>query len=202
MEVQESQDRNSFYSLFLPTMVFRNTALDLLFNFLTTSDEAEVEARLFEEEAFAASGSIIRAIYSDEICDRMMEVLKAKNTGASAAEKDALLLPDVGMRKPFVGIIIKDLSTPSSPWRHFGTLSTDEAKALAPLIEQEAFVAARMKIRQIYIQEVCKRMVEIKHKNAAASAAGNVASETAAGGVAEAIESQLKSMELAESMDY
>ncbi|KAM5569907.1 hypothetical protein ABKV19_017094 [Rosa sericea] len=175
MEVQESQDRkpssDSIYSLFLPTMGLRNTAVDFLFNFLTTSDEAEVEARLFEEDAFAASRTIIGAIYSNEISDRVMEVLKAKNTGASAAEKGALLLPDVGMRKPFVGIIVKNLSSPSSPWRPFGTLSTDEAEALAPFIEREAFLAARMKIRKIYIREVCKRMLEIKHKNAAASAA-------------------------------
>ncbi|XP_061993604.1 uncharacterized protein LOC133711510 [Rosa rugosa] len=204
MEVQDSQDRKPssdsiIHSLFLPTMVFRNTAVDLLFNFLTTYDEAEVEAevkaRLFEEDAFAVSRSFIGAIYSDEISNRVLEFLKAKNTDTSAAGKGAMLLPDVGVRKPFVGIIIKNLSSPSSPWRHYGTFSTDEAKALAPFIEREAFFAARDKIRKIYIQEVCQRMFEIKHKNAAASAAGNVASETAAGGVPEAIESQLKSMD-------
>ncbi|XP_050364290.1 MFP1 attachment factor 1-like [Argentina anserina] len=115
---QDSQDRKPSsaspnYSLWPPTERTRNAVVDRLIETLTTpsplsrrygtlsADEADSQARLIEQDAFAAaggsaatevsgeSGMKILQIYSKEISRRMLEVVKAKNADASAAENGA-----------------------------------------------------------------------------------------------------------------
>ncbi|KAL6207894.1 hypothetical protein ACLB2K_018847 [Fragaria x ananassa] len=122
---QESQDRKPTsaavkYSIWPPTERTRNAVVDRLIETLTTpsplsrrygtlsADEADPQARLIEQDAFAAAGGSaatevssetgmkILQIYSKEISKRMLDVVKAKNAAASAADNGASKTAETG----------------------------------------------------------------------------------------------------------
>ncbi|XP_004290935.1 PREDICTED: MFP1 attachment factor 1-like [Fragaria vesca subsp. vesca] len=122
---RESQDRKPTsaavnYSIWPPTERTRNAVVDRLIETLTTpsplsrrygtlsADEAGPQARLIEQDAFAAAGGSaatevgsetgmkILQIYSKEISKRMLDVVKAKNAAASAADNGASETAETG----------------------------------------------------------------------------------------------------------
>ncbi|KAM5565781.1 MFP1 attachment factor 1-like [Rosa sericea] len=136
---QESQDRKpssgAAYSLWPPTDRTRNAVVDRLIETLSTpsplsrrygtlsADEANEESRRIEQDAFAAAGGSaatevsgetgmkILQIYSKEISKRMLEVVKAKNAAASAAENGASETGSAAAAVPSEDVKTEELKT-------------------------------------------------------------------------------------------